>query len=347
MRCGRETRTLVTYWEERVMRKLSLAVIALGAFLIVLAPMVRFYVYPNLAVAPVNQVSETGLEAKGATIFDAKTLKEITTDLSIKVSTVGDAKAKGDNVTYVNTTVTTDSAGTMTGVDETGKPIIRGEVERMTFDRRTGEADPEAEGDFISDVAGKTDTVNYRGLVAKFPFETEKKTYNFWDSTLRATVPIDYVRTTKVEDMEVYEFHQTVAPTQSGSVTLPVSLLGGQGDTSVDAPMMYSVDRTLLVEPHTGVIIKRVEAQNNTIDYNGVPQITTTKATVTYDEATVRKNIDEYGSQGSLLNLTRNIAPQVLFVVGLLLLVGGVIIGRRKAESANAPKRRELAGAHA
>jgi len=330
------------------MRRMSIALIAVGAFLIVLAPMVRFYVYPRLAVAPVNQISETGLEAKGATIFDASTLKEIVTDLSIKVNTVGDAKAPDGKVTYVNTTVTTDAAGTMTGLDEvSGKPTVRGEVERMTFDAHTGEADPKAVGDFVSDEQGKQETVHFQGLVAKFPFETEKKTYDFWDSTLKSTVPISYVETTSIEGMEVYKFNQVVAPTQSGSVSLPLSLLGGEGDTTVEAPMMYSVDRTLYVEPHTGVIIKRIEAQNNTIDYNGVPQITTTKATVTYDEATVRKNIDDYGSQGSMLNLVRNVVPQVGFVLGLLMLVGGVFLGRRRTSATDAPEAKQYAGAHA
>lgn len=328
------------------MRRMSLAMIAVGAFLIVLAPMIRFYVYPHVAVAPVNQRSTTGLEAKGATIFDATKLEEVTTDLSIKVDTVGVADHAEGMVTYVNTTVTTDSAGSMVKFVD-GKKIVRGEVERMTFDARTGEADPEAVGDFISDEAGVQTPMHYTGLVAKFPFETEKKTYNFWDSTLGEAVPISYTGTTKIEGMEVYEFHHVVSPTKVDEISLPLSLLGGEGSEQATGDMMYSVDRTLLVEPHTGVIIKRVEAQDNTIDYNGVPQITTTKATVTYDEKTVRKNIDDYGSQGSMLNLVRNVVPQVLFVAGLLLLVGGIFVGRRKAAPADSAPVKQYAGAHA
>ncbi|MCX6395359.1 MAG: DUF3068 domain-containing protein [Propionibacteriales bacterium] len=319
--------------------------IAVGAFLIVLAPMIRFYVYPHVAVAPENQRSVTGLEAKGATVFDAASLKEIQTDLAIEVNTVGVANPPEGKVTYVNTTVTTDSAGSMVAFVD-GRKIIRGEVERMTFDARTGEADPKAEGDFISDAANTQKPIHYSGLVAKFPFETEKKTYNFWDSTLAATVPISYVETTKIEDMEVYKFSQVVPPTKVDEIQLPVSLLGGQGSEQATGEMMYSVDRTLWVEPHTGVIIKRVEAQDNTIDYQGVPQITTTKAVVTYDEKTVRKNIDDYGSQGTMLNLVRNVVPQVLFVVGLLMLIGGIFLGRRKATPAPAAPEKEFAGAH-
>ncbi|MET3960310.1 hypothetical protein ABIE44_000244 [Marmoricola sp. OAE513] len=317
------------------MRRFSLALVAVGAFLVVLAPMIRFYAYPRLAVAPANQISETGLQAKGATIFDAGTLKEIVTDLKIKVSTVGDAKAAKEHkgsVTYVNTTVTTDSAGTMTGPN--GE--VRGEIERMTFDARTGEATPGIKDDFVSDTPGVEDKLVHKGLVAKFPFETQKKTYMFWDSTLLKAVPIKYLGTTKIEGMEVYKFGQTIPATQYDTMDAPRSILGESGDGNVEAQMMYSVDRTLLVEPHTGVIIKRTEAQNNTIDYQGTPRVTTTKAVVTYDDKTVRKNIDDYGSQGSMLNLVRNVVPQVGFVLGLVLMIGGVMMTRRQASSGGA-----------
>lgn len=115
------------------MRRMSLVLIAVGAFLIVLAPMIRFYAYPRLAVAPANQVSTTGLQAKGATVFDITTLKDISADLVISVVTHGDAttpdKCPG-NVTYVNSTLTKTSTG----------KLLSGEVERMTFDKRTGES---------------------------------------------------------------------------------------------------------------------------------------------------------------------------------------------------------------
>ena len=327
------------------MRRFSIALVAVGAVLVVLAPMIRFYAYPRLAVAPANQISTTGLEAKGATIFDAGSLKEIQTDLKIKVDTVGDAKAakKHDGqVTYVNTTVTTDSAGTMTG--DGGE--VRGEIERMTFDAQSGEATPGIKDDFVSTTPGVKDYLVHRGLVAKFPFETQKKTYDFWDSTLTKAVPIKYLGTSKIEGMTVYKFGQTIPATQYDTMDAPRSILGEAGDGNVEAQMMYSVDRTLWVEPHTGVIIKRVEAQDNTIDYQGTPRVTTTKAVVTFDEKTVRKIIDEYGSQGSMLNMFRNVVPQGAFVLGLLLMVGGVFMSRRQPAAPGARvKEREVVNA--
>jgi hypothetical protein len=309
---------------------MSLVLIAVGAFLIVLGPMIRWYAYPRLAVAPVNQRSVTGLEAKGATIFDPTTLKEIKTDLTITVRTTGDAstpKKHPGSVTYVNTTVTKDAAGTM--VADNGK--IRGEVERMTFDARTGEATPNVSDDFVSDTEGFEQKVVHQGLVAKFPFQTKKQTYQFWDATLGKTVPIEYQGTSTIEGLTVYKFTQTIPPTQYGEMEVPLSVLGLEGDETVTAQEMYSNQRTLMVEPETGVIITRTEAQHNTLAYQGEDRVTLTDAVVNYDSETVRKNIDDYGSQGSMLHLVRAVVPQIAFVLGLVMLIGGVVLGRRRA----------------
>jgi hypothetical protein len=318
------------------MRKFSLALIAVGAFLIVLAPMLKWYAYPRLAVAPVNQVSTTYLEAKDATIFDAGTLTEITTDLDIRVKTVGDANAPKEypgSVTYVNTTLTSDSAGTMSA---DGK--VRGEVERMTFDARTGEATPNVDGDFISDTEGDQTAVVHEGLVAKFPFETEKKTYDFWEASLKQAFPIEYRGTSEFQGLEVYEFHQTLEPTKTGTMDVPLSLLGLEGDETVTADQMYGVDRTLFVEPNTGVIIQRIEKVSSTLDYQGEPRVTLTDATVQYADKTIDKNVNEYGSQADLLKLVRTTVPQLALVLGLLGLVVGIGMSRRRAHASGSRK---------
>lgn len=306
------------------MRRMSLVLIAVGAFLIVLAPMIRFYAYPRLAVAPANQISITGLQAKNATVFSIVKLKEYTTDLNIEVTTHGDAttpEKHPNDVTYVNSTLTKDADGN----------LLSGEVERMSFDKRTGEAS-DCCNDFVSDVKDDPDgtAVVHQGLVAKFPFNAQKKTYMFWDSTLRKALPIEYLGTSKVEGMTVYEYAQTIPPTAYNVQETPLSLLGLPGTGNVDAQMVYSTKRTLLVEPETGVIIKRTEAQLSTLDYQGQPRLTLTDAVVTYDDKTVRKNIDDYGSQGSRLHLTRTTGPQIAFVLGLVMMIAGVVIGRRK-----------------
>jgi hypothetical protein len=307
-----------------VVRKLSVVLIALGAFLIVLAPMVRWYAYPRVAVAPANQRSVTTLVGPGATIFDINTLKEITTDLTTKVRTTGDAstpdKCPGD-VTYVNSTSTTSSDGIMRSRD----------VERMTFDAKSGLADPSCNaGDFISTTEGVQEPIKHEGLVAKFPIPTEKKSYNFWDGSLKAATPIKYTGTASVEGVDVYTFENTTEPTKVGTQELPLSLLGLDGTENVTADEMYSVTRKLWVEPETGVILKRSEKVLNTLDYDGQTRLTLTSVDTQYDTKTVKHNADEYGSQGRMLHLVRSVVPLVSLVLGLLLLFVGLTLARRR-----------------
>ncbi|MFL6062960.1 MAG: DUF3068 domain-containing protein [Marmoricola sp.] len=328
-----------TTGRERVMRRLSVVLIAVGAFLVVLAPMIRFYAYPRLAVAPANQVSETGLQATGAQVFDISTLKTITADLKIQVITHGDAstpKSHPDDVTYVNSTLTKTSDG----------KLLSGEIERMSFDKRTGQASSCCK-DFIADEKDAPGVpVTHEGLVAKFPFQTEKKTYQFWDSTLRTANPIYYKGTSKLEGLTVYKFEQTIAPTQYGTQEVPLSLLGLPGDSNVTAPEMYSNTRTLWVEPETGVIIQRQENQLNTMDYQGAPRVTLTKAVISYDDKTLRKNVDDYGAQGSRLKLARSTGPELAFVLGLVSILAGIVMGRRRQTTGGA-RVKEMAGATA
>lgn len=317
------------------MRRMSLVLIALGAFLIVLGPMIRWYAYPRLAVAPANQRSITTLVGENATIFDIGTLKEITTDLTTVVNTTGDASAPDKcegAVTYVNSTSTTSADGVMRSRD----------IERMTFNARTGMAVKNCGGDFVSDTEGVETPITHEGLPAKFPFQTEKKSYPFWDGELKKAVQIDYLESTQVEGVDVYKFSHTIPVTQIGTLDVPLSVLGLEGDETVTADKMYSNVRTMWVEPETGVVLKRAEAVNQTLDYQGQSRVTLTEVTTGFDDATVKANADEYGGQANLLHLVRAVVPQVGFVLGLVMLIGGVLLGRRK-QTAGGSRVREMA----
>jgi hypothetical protein len=319
-------------------RKLSVVLVALGAFLIVLAPMVRWYAYPRVAVAPAAQKSVTTLVGPDATIFDISTFKEITTDLTTVVNTIGDTKAADKcpgAVVYVNSTSTTSSDGVMRSRD----------VERMTFDEHTSQAVPRCGGDFISETEGVETPVRHEGLVAKFPFRTEKKTYDFWDGSLKEALPIKYEGTGTIEGVDVYKFEHSVEPTKIGVQEIPLNLLGLEGTENVTADSMYSVTRTLWVEPQTGVILKRSEQVLNTLDYDGLPRLTLTDVDTQYDDKTVKANADKYGAQGLMLGLVRTTVPLASVLIGLFLLFLGMTLGRRRA-NADGGQSREFADAH-
>ena len=96
-------------------RIIGLVLIGVGMFLLVLAPLARFYAYPRLAVAPYDQNTLTVLDGPNATVFDIASLKEIQTDLTTTAKTIGDIggseKAPEGDTVWVTTSSTRDSTG--------------------------------------------------------------------------------------------------------------------------------------------------------------------------------------------------------------------------------------------
>ena len=283
-------------------------------------------------MAPKDQNSVTTLVGPDATIFDTTTLTEITTDLTTKVATVGDTKAadeEGNNVVvWLSTTSTRSSDGVVRSRD----------IERSAFNATTAEA-VNCCGEFVSTTEGMDVPVQREGLLVKFPFNAQKTTYDWWDGDLGEAVPIKYVATEEVAGVTTYKYSRP-SPDQHRHARGSGLILGEPDEGNLDADVMYSNVRTLWAEPNTGVIINRVEEQNNTLDYDGTSRVTTTRVTSGYDDATIDANADDYGPKGSQLNLIRNVLPWVLLAVGLLALVGGILLFRRGSRTDAAAGRR-------
>jgi len=293
-----------------------------GAFLIVAALLAKFYAYPTLAVAPQDPNSETVLTADDATVFDTATLSEVDTSLTSVVKTVGDQEAAeddgGDTRVYTSATSTRDADGN----------IRSRSVARVAFDAHTGEA-INCCGEYEESVEGEREEVEHDGLVIKFPFNTQKQSYDFWDSSLGETVEIDYQGTEEVGGLKTCKFQQTIEPTEVSTLEVPASVVGADGDGNVTAQRMYSNVRTLWVEPETGAVIDREEQQLSTLRYDGEDQVTVTEANLSYSDETVQTGIDDYGSKATLLGAARTWVPLVLGIIGLVLVVAGVLLTMR------------------
>lgn len=292
--------------------------VGVGAFLLLAALLLRFYAYPRLAVAPVDQSSLTTLQASNATIFDAATLKPVTSDLFTTVKTTGDtpaARKQGHNtVVWVSTSSTKSADG----------EVRSRSVDRVAFDATTGMA-VNCCGEYYETVDGQPQEVKHRGLVFKFPFRTEKKSYPWWDGNLLEAPPISYVGTTKIKGVVVYKFEQTIPRTKTGTIDVPASLVGLAQTGTVRADETYSNVRTLWVEPNTGAVVNRVEQQKSTLAYQGQDRLTTTEATSGYNDATVAQNAARYGPQGRLLDLLHGLVPLVAGLLGLAMVVVGLL----------------------
>jgi hypothetical protein len=190
-------------------------------------------------------------------------------------------------------------------------------------------------GEYYETVEGEQTPVRHRGLIFKFPFDTQKQPYLWWDTTLLEAVPVEYDGVQDVAGLNTYRFVQTIEPSVVGTAEVPPELVGASGTEPVTADRVYSNERTLWVEPHTGVVIDRAEEQLSTLRYEGRDVVTTTAVDTSYSDETVASRIDEYGPLASQLNLVRNIVPLVGLAAGLVLLVVGLALtltARRSSE---------------
>lgn len=293
-----------------------------GALLFVVGGLVRFYVEPTLAVAPIDQNSITSLEAEGATLFDTATLSPITTDLSVKARTVGDVasseKAPGDALVWVSTTTITSSDG-----------VIRSQsVKRAAFDERTAEA-VNCCGNFMETEEGVREEVTRSGLMFKFPFYTEKKTYQVWDDRLAQSVKTTYKGTDKVNGNTTYVFENEVPPTVVGTQDVPGSVLGLESSDNVTADSYYQNHNTYYVEPVTGAIVNQVTDTKSWFAY-GENELVTTEAQIAYTPEEIKETYDVLGARPQLLGLAHGFLPWVVSILGLGLIVVATVLGRRR-----------------
>jgi hypothetical protein len=333
-------------------------VIALGIFFVGIAALAKFYAYPTLAVAPADQVAHTVSTGPGATIFSAAELKEKQVDLTSRRTVRGDvvaseriSKVLNREVVVFDTAVVTDDDADYVFPDDSVQDKTKAAPlsfvqERVVLDAHTGESVPwnpkdvnDNSGEYITTTLAKADRLKpdpngkfkgHEGLVLKFPFGTEKKTYQFWDSTTRKAFPISFKRETSLNGLKVYVFEQDVPKQNIAVLMVPGSLVGESGKDSVEVQRSYQNHRTLWIEPVTGAIIKGQEQQLASLEYNDVPKVTATQVTIAYDDATVKKNVegakvdgvDEGGYKDSAaqLHLIGFWVPLICLILGLLIL---------------------------
>jgi hypothetical protein len=171
------------------------------------------------------------------------------------------------------------------------------------------------------------DPVEHVGQVFKFPFGTEKRTYEFFDPPLAQARSALYDGKDEIHGVMVYRFVQSSEPVEDATVEVSGSIVGN-GPATVEADRVYANVRTLWVEPETGVIIKGEERQNSFLRFRDGATVTLTEATIGYDDRTVSENATEYGDLADRLRLVRDTAPLAAIALGLSVLACGLVIRR-------------------
>nr|WP_301539553.1 DUF3068 domain-containing protein [Nocardioides sp. zg-1308] len=309
-----------------------------GVFFLAVALLARFYAYDRLAVVPLDQDTVSVSEGPDATIFDIASQQEITVDLVSTRNVVGDVEASeeasdelGRDIAVWETLVYTDEPGAEVSPDD---PPRSGSHDRVAFDRHTGET-VKCCDTFTATTADDRgvevkDTIGFEGLYFKFPFQTEQKTYQFWDGSLGEAPDIEFQEAETIEGLEVYRFEQQIAPSTVGNITAPAAFFGIDEEGDVTLDRVYSNTRTLWIEPETGVIIRGQEDQLTVAEYQGEEVATLTDVVIGYNPDTVSENVDTYSSLATQLKIVRIWLPIVGGILGLLLLVAGIAMMARQ-----------------
>ncbi|TDD10290.1 DUF3068 domain-containing protein [Nonomuraea deserti] len=294
--------------------------IAVGAFLVVLAPLVRFQVAPALMSAKGDQYGISKLRATGAQYFSVADGKVLTADLDIIVTTRGDVKeASGDRVVWDEFTAVNDVTNGKPGIDFTER--------RSAFDKRSGV------GLNCCGVSIDKEPVELQGQIYKFPFDVEKKSYMVFNSTAGKAFEAKFVGEEQVGGLNTYKFEQVVPETRTQTLTAPADWfgMGESGDVQLDR--VYSGTNTFWIEPTTGAPVRQEQQRNEVLKSDdGVERSKAFVATAKMTDDTVDGLVKSAQEGKSQIDLIRVTLPVVLGVVGVVLFVAGLLLtlrGRR------------------
>jgi hypothetical protein len=304
-----------------------------GVFLLVFAGVVRFAVADRAVKAPLaipEKYTKILAYGRNFNYFDAAVGRNVRISVSITRTVIGDVEA-GDSSNAVydeSLCLTRDLDNSHPGCVQKSDPqhrLITNSTDRVAFDRKSGYAvnDPK----YHANVDGDT-RIRHEGLSYKFPIDTKKKTYLFFDTVVGKAFPMKYVETDKIEGLDVYKFTQRI-------VDQPVY-------TNHTFPSTYTNTRTVWIEPTTGVIVKGQEVLTQTLtgrenlDPNSpvvepkLAGIVALQGLLAFTPDTVRLQAQLAKDNLPKIHLVRLWLPLISLILGAILLVVGVLLYRSR-----------------
>lgn len=291
-------------------RFLGPVLLGVGVFLVVLAGLLKFFVADRVIVTPIDQYAQTTSPGPGS-FLDLATLQVRSGDLVAVRTLKGDVKASDKD------TAVWDVSVVLSTVDG---QFIRATVDRVATDRRTGEA-VNCCGEAVD-----SEPTRHTGLSYKFPFDTQKQDYQFWDPNAKQAVTARYVSEETVQGLTTYKFISQLPATQIQTQEVPGSLVG-ESAPSVQAPVYYADTRTVWVEPKTGVIVKGSEQNLTTLrDSAGQDKTVILQFDLTFNEQTQRSQAQLARDNIGKIDLVTLWLPLIGLLVGIVLIIAGLII---------------------
>lgn len=325
------------------MKKFSIVLFGLGAFLLTGALLARFYAYERLAVMPadaeINAVASTA-PGQDATYFDIGSLSERTGPLTNRTRVLGDVAAAQEAADQAGGPAVVWAAYSCTAPSDTDctkdpSNMLAGAIDVTAFSAHGSEV-VDWDGAYRETGGKRDDNPVVSGHVFKLPFGVEKRDYTWWNGDLAESYKLTYEGTTEVDGLEVYKFVQDVPDTVVGTIDLPGSLVSSEAP-SVTGDIHYEGHLEMTIEPESGVSITTTSSPRKWVEVDGRQVLTMVDATLSLTDETVADNVETYRSLSLMLTAVRLWFPIGGAAAGLALIALGALLRRRSARRGGLP----------
>lgn len=315
-------------------RVVGLILLALGVMLLALAPLLKFYVLPNLAKTPLDQYTET------------------TADVTFRQLLVPSKVASGDPDPYERDVAATQFIYVRGDVPAAEQPeakaqdlaifdyfmrvnnndtdeLITASVARYPFNR--------VDSQLVNCCGASVDDepVDMTGsmMPVKWSFDLQKQDYQVFNTSLKGPQTYTFKGEEEMFGVPTYVYESEVPPTKVDTLEVPTSAVPGEskkatGSTVLDE--MYSVKTTYWMDPITGQIVKGESSEFSTFDLDGEQKLV--KADYTGVSGS-QEGADEIAALAGLVTLIGSTLPLVFLVLGIILIVIGVLLARGTKDS--------------
>ncbi|WP_166509455.1 DUF3068 domain-containing protein [Blastococcus sp. TF02-8] len=307
-------------------RAIGLGLLGLGAFLLAGALAVRLILVPTLVTLPLDQKAEPTAVGTDVSFFDLGAMRQLRgLEAEVRQRVEGDPSAAeaSDDVAVWN------FGSTITATDGT---LLNAGTYRVCIDRHEAVA-VSCDADHV-DYDRKVDV---EGLTLTFPFGTEKRDYDIFNSNIRKAVPARFEGVEELKGLEVYKFVVDVPETVIRKTTVPGALAGAPDQATVEAEAVYTNKRTLWVEPTSGVIVTAQEEPNTVLrGPDGTTGVTLLAGKFAGTDKTISDGVKRAEDTAGKITTIKTVVPLTMLVLGLLAIAGGLFLVLR-ARRTSAP----------
>ncbi|HYJ56470.1 MAG TPA: DUF3068 domain-containing protein [Mycobacterium sp.] len=338
------------------LRIAACGIMGLGAALLIAALLLSTYTTGKIAKIPLN--IDTTLVSDGTgEAFDPASLNTQRFVVNNDVPLVMQQQISVESPSNADV-VTLQVGSTLRRSDQQqDNGLLLAMVDTVTLDRKTAlavssESNPGGAVQKPRAIEDENPPTNialpHEGLAYRFPFDTAKKTYPFFDPIAQKAFDANYSGEEDVNGLTAFKFTQNVGYDADGKLVEPVKyaslydddadaqvtaravLWGLEGDPEEPITMTryYAAQRTFWVDPVSGTIVKQTDRAFHYYAREALrPEMTFADYTLTTNEESVESQVAAAQDERDRVALWGRILPITFTALGLIALVGGALLG--------------------